>query len=153
MEHKLKYQSTKTFDHNVGLSCAFRQWKAIDSHCSKLHGYAISVKLIFESAELDEKNWVVDFGGLKEIKYWLETQFDHKTLIAIDDPHFDWFIEAEKRGIVDLNILEKVGCEAFAKYIYKTVFDWLSVTHGDRVTLKSVEVREHSGNSALVYAQ
>ena len=44
----MNYVSTKTYGHEVGLSCAFRQHKA-DSHCAKLHGYALSVKVEFEA--------------------------------------------------------------------------------------------------------
>lgn len=31
------YQSTKTYGHDRGFSCAFRQWRA-DSHCRLIHG-------------------------------------------------------------------------------------------------------------------
>ena len=56
-----KFQSTKLFD---GFSCVFRQWKAEDTHCKYLHGYALSFRIWFEG-ELDERNWVWDFGGMK----------------------------------------------------------------------------------------
>jgi len=79
------YLSTKTFGHELGLSAAFRQWKA-DSHCRFLHGYALAVKFTFAAEELDVRNWVVDFGGLKGLKQILEDTFDHKTLVASDDP-------------------------------------------------------------------
>jgi 6-pyruvoyl-tetrahydropterin synthase len=39
-------------------------------HCSLLHGYSIGIKLIFESETLDDRNWVMDFGGLKAFKEW-----------------------------------------------------------------------------------
>ena len=51
------YNSTKTYGHDVGLSCSFRQWRA-QSHCSKVHGYALSVKFTFAAEKLDERNWV-----------------------------------------------------------------------------------------------
>ena len=73
------YQSGKTYGHEVGFSCAFRQHKA-QSHCKFLHGYALSFKFIFEADELDARNWVVDFGSLKSLKGWLENTFDHKTI-------------------------------------------------------------------------
>jgi len=74
---KKKFMSTKTFNTDRGLSCCFRQWRATHSHCSTLHGYSIGVKFVFECEELDERNWVFDFGGLKDIKKWLEHMFDH----------------------------------------------------------------------------
>lgn len=146
------YQSTKTYGHEVGLSCAFRQWRA-GSHCALVHGYAISVKLTFEAEELDHRNWVMDFGALKPIKAWLAEQFDHRLLIARDDPHLPLFMEMDKSGVANVNVVEAVGCEAFAEMIWKGVNDWLAkeegFVYGDRVRIKSVEVAEHGANSAI----
>ena len=59
-----KHTSTKIFD---GFSTVFRQWRAEDTHCKFLHGYAVSFKVWFEG-ELDYRNWVWDFGGMKRAK-------------------------------------------------------------------------------------
>ena len=56
-----KYYSLKKYGHERGLSAAFRQWRA-DSHCKFLHGYSLEFEFEFGADELDEKNWVVDFG-------------------------------------------------------------------------------------------
>ena len=66
------YVSTKTYGNDRGLSCCFRQWRSTHSHCSLLHGYSIGIKLMFESETLDDRNWVMDFGGLKAFKEWAE---------------------------------------------------------------------------------
>ena len=143
------YQSTKTYDHNAGFSCAFRQWRA-DSHCHYIHGYALKFKFIFEAKELDARNWAVDFGSLKSLKGILENNFDHKTLVASDDPEIEWFREAHKRGILDLVVVPYTGCERMAEMVYEVTEQWL-VDNGysPRCRLKSVEVSEHSGNSAI----
>ena len=83
-----RYLSGKTYTHSTGHSCAFRQWRA-DSHCNLIHGYALQFELQFGSIALDDKNWVVDFGGLKELKEWLKHMFDHTYLVAEDDPEMD----------------------------------------------------------------
>ena len=70
-----EYASVKTYGHDRGLSCAFRQWKA-DSHCKWIHGYALAFEFTFIATELDTKNWVVDFGGLKKLEQWLRATFD-----------------------------------------------------------------------------
>jgi 6-pyruvoyltetrahydropterin/6-carboxytetrahydropterin synthase len=148
------YRSTKTYGHEIGLSCCFRQWRA-DSHCRHLHGYAISVRLEFEATELDHNNWVVDFGGLKEVRKWLEAQFDHTLLVAQDDPERDRFLDLMRIGIARVVVLPKVGCEAFAKIIADYVEQWAFATYlvpgmdFARVRLASVEVREHGANSAI----
>ena len=88
-----KYLSTKTYGNDRGLSCCFRQWRSSHSHCSLLHGYSIGIKLVFESETLDDRNWVMDFGGLKPFKEWSEWMFDHTTIIATDDPHLEKFLD------------------------------------------------------------
>lgn len=146
------YQSTKKYGHDVGFSCAFRQWRA-DSHCRLLHGYALSFKFVFSATELDLRNWVVDFGSLKSLKGILEDTFDHTTVVALDDPQLDWFKEGHERGILKLVPVDAGGCEAFAKLVYEVAEQWLKdAGYGDRVHLDSVEVAEHGANSAI-YSQ
>lgn len=144
------YRSTKTFGHEVGLSCCFRQWKSKHSHCQYLHGYALSVSIDFEAEELDGKDWVVDFGDMGHVKDWLKDNFDHKTIVARDDPQIDSFYELEKRGIVQLNVIEHVGCEKFAEFIADSIVKWLGSQDGyrGRVKLVRVKVSEHGANSA-----
>lgn len=154
-------QSSKTYVHAIGLSCCFRQWRA-DSHCRFLHGYALQVKIIFGSSSLDKNGWVMDFGGLKSFRLWLEQTFDHKTLVAIDDPEMIRFQELQARQIIQMKVVPGVGCEAFAQMIFTECQDWLDRTrlvdqrkadvpptdHRD-VWVESVEVREHEANSAI----
>lgn len=145
--------STKTFGHDLGLSVAFRQWRATHSHCRFLHGYALAVSLVFEADELDARGWVVDFGALKEVREWLRHMFDHKTLIARDDPLADHFRALAADGGCDLVVVERVGCEAFADLIFSRVVEWMKDEGlAPRVRLRSVEVREHGANSAILEA-
>ena len=168
------YQSTKTYGTDRGLSCCFRQWRSTHSHCSLLHGYSIGIRLVFESETLDDRNWVMDFGGLKAFKEWADWQFDHTMVVALDDPHLDRFRELAKLGrqdqggVCDLRIVEAVGCEKFAELAYRTMNEILEAYQQDRawthpdgrlfearypvgsgVRLRSAEVFEHSGNSAI----
>lgn len=144
-----KYRSTKTYGHNAGFSTAFRQHRA-DSHCSFLHGYALSFRFEFGSNELDVRNWVVDFGSLKPLKGILEDTFDHKTIVAEDDPQFAWFEEAHQRSIIDMVVLPAGGCEKFAEYVFEVAEQWLvDAGYSPRCALISVEVKEHEGNSAI----
>ena len=61
------FKSTKTYKTSKGLSCCFRQFKA-NSHCQYLHCYSLEISVEFEAKNLDERNWVVDFGGLKKFE-------------------------------------------------------------------------------------
>ena len=144
---KKRFLSGKTYTHSTGHSCAFRQWRA-DSHCNLIHGYALQFELKFGSRSLDEKNWVVDFGGLKELKEWLKHMFDHTYLIATDDPHFDTFVELADKNLVDLREVEAVGCERFAELTFDKASSIIADKYGDRCWVESVTVREHEANSA-----
>lgn len=141
------YRSTKRWDY--AFSCAFRQWRA-ESHCRLVHGYALSVELVFATHELDVRNWVVDFGSLKNLKGQLEDIFDHKTVVADDDPGLAWFQEADKMGLLDLVTIPAGGCERFAEFIYDLADTWLGdAGYKPRCWLESAQVWEHPGNSAI----
>ncbi len=143
-----KFYSTKTFGNDRGLSCCFRQWRATHSHCSLLHGYSIGVKLVFECDTLDARNWVYDFGGLKEIKKYLEFMFDHTLVVAKDDPNLEDFKALAEKGLADLRIVDGVGCERFAELVYEAAKERMSDLNPS-ARLKSVEVFEHEANSAI----
>jgi len=143
------YKSTKTFGHEVGLSCCFRQHRA-ESHCRLLHGYAIAVRFEFQAEVLDERNWVVDFGGLKGLKQILEDNFDHTMLVAEDDPHLATLQNLHDIGIARIVVVPKAGCEAFAHMIFEVTEQWLhDAGFSPRCQLSSVEVKEHGANSAI----
>lgn len=142
------WRSTKTYGHEEGLSCCFRQWRATHSHCRLLHGYALSFRFTFVSSALDERNWCFDFGGLKPIRTWLHEMFDHTTLVAADDPELATFQHLAARGLANIRIFPAVGCEAIARHAFEHVSCFVGEASGNRVRLEEVEVREHSGNSA-----
>ena len=152
-----KFYSTKTYGNDRGLSCCFRQWRSTHSHCSLLHGYSIGVRVVFECDDLDERNWVMDFGGLKSFKSWLEYMFDHTLIIANDDPEFDLLFDLPKH-IADVRVVPAVGCERFAEMAYNKMKEILEddISEGralnPTVRVKSMEVFEHEGNSAIYEA-
>ena len=143
------YQSTKTFGHDLGLSAAFRQWKA-ESHCRLIHGYALAVKFVFATEELDVRNWCVDFGSLKSLKQILQDTFDHTLLVAEDDPKRAVLENLQAEGLARVVIVPATGCEKFAEMIFEVAQVWLKDNgYSPRVWLKSVEVKEHGANSAI----
>ena len=149
-----KFQSTKLFD---GFSTVFRQWKAEGTHCKFLHGYGVSFRVWFEG-ELDERNWVWDFGGMKRAKgtidgknpkEWMDYMFDHTTIVATDDPGIGGFRTMDELGIIQLRELEAVGAEQFAKYIYDKLNNFVQEETNGRVSVVRVEFMEHSKNTAI----
>ena len=149
-----KFQSTKLFD---GFSTVFRQWKAEGTHCKFLHGYGVSFRVWFEG-ELDERNWVWDFGGMKRAngtidgmnpKAWMDYIFDHTTIIAEDDPGMGGFKTMDQLGIIQLRIIPAVGAEQFAKYIFEKLNTFVQEETSGRVKIARVEFMEHSKNTAI----
>ena len=147
------FKSTKLFD---GYSTVFRQWKAEGTHCRFLHGYAVSFRVWFEG-ELDERNWVFDFGGMKRAKNsidgkspkeWFSWLLDHTMVVAEDDPYLPQFKQMDADGIVQLRILPTVGCERFAEFLYQKINQFLEKETEGRVKAVKVEVYEHERNSA-----
>ena len=148
-----KFQSSKVFD---GFSTVFRQWKAKETHCRFLHGYGISFKVYFEG-ELDEKNWVWDFGGMKRAKTridglqpkkWMDYMFDHTVIIAEDDPELQAFIQMGKAGVAQVRVIPATGAEKFAEYIYRNINEFVKAETGNRVRVTKVKFMEHGKNAA-----
>ena len=148
------FRSTKVFD---GYSTVFRQWKAENTHCQFLHGYGVSFKVWFEG-ELDERNWVWDFGGMKRAKgtidgmnpkAWMDYMFDHTTIVSFNDPELEYFKQGAEKGIYQLRIINAVGAEKFAEYIYHRINDFIVAETDGRVKVVQVEFREHEKNTAF----
>lgn len=151
----MTHRVTKTYGHDLGLSATFRQWRAA-SHCQFIHGYALGFKLVFEADELDENGWVKDFGGLKPLKAKLVATFDHKMVVAQDDPALHRLLSlSDGRGVWDtaplaqIIVLPRVGCEAFAGMVWDWADELITTEERARgVRLVEVECREHAGNAA-----
>lgn len=149
----ITYKYTSTKEYIDSFPCAYRQYLT-DSHCQKIHGYSFSMKFYFGANDLDARNFVADYGGLKELKAILESQFDHTLLVSESDPHLDWYKEAEKRGIANLTILPRLGCEGLADMLYKYVNgvyipDMWGKAEAERIWCYRVEVRETQSNMAF----
>jgi len=148
------FQSTKVFD---GFSTVFRQWRAEHTHCKYLHGYAVSFKLWFEG-ELDERNWVWDFGGFRRsqtkiegmtARQWMSYMFDHTLIVAEDDPALPQFMAMDQQGLVQIRVVTTTGAESFAQLIYNKINPFVLKETLGRVRLVKVEFRENRNNSAI----
>ena len=129
-------------------STAFRQPRA-ESHCKYIHGYQLKAEVTFACNELDNNNWVFDFGGLKDLKHIYKTQFDHTLVIASDDPEIELLKELNVRGLAQLRIMTGgVGIERFAEWCFKTADSFVDEATNGRVWVESVTVYEHEDNFA-----
>ena len=148
-----KFQSSKVFD---GFSTVFRQWKATTTHCRFVHGYGVSFKVYFEG-ELDHRNWVWDFGGMKRAKTqidgmspkaWMDYMFDHTLIVAEDDPEVEAFKQMDKAGVAQVRVIPATGAEKFAEYIYTKLNDFVKTETDGRVKVTKVKFAEHGKNAA-----
>lgn len=143
-----KFTSTKSF---YGFPCTHRQWRA-ESHCRFVHGYSRSFHFEFECNELTQEMWVMDFGGLKDVKEWLDYMFDHTFLVSQDDPYKETFTKLDKEGVIQMRVLPNAGMEGTAQFVYNHVNDMVSKKTNGRVKVIKVEVRENEKNSAIYHA-
>ena len=144
-----EYNSTKLFK---GYSTAFRQWRAKHSHCQYLHGYAMEFKVTFVG-DLDQLNWVCDFGSFKRngIKEHLSYMFDHTTVVAKDDPYLENFKKLSQQNLIQLRIIDDVGCEKFATYVFNYINEIVQKETNGRVKVLMVECFEGGTENSAIY--
>ena len=138
------YRSTKRF---TGFPCTHRQWRA-ESHCRFVHGYSREFYFEFAAKERTVEGWVVDFGGLKDVKAWLEDMFDHTFLASHDDPFLEEFKKLDQAGVIQLRLLPNVGMEGTAEFVFAKVDEMVKKSTNGRAWVTKVEVRENEKNSA-----
>lgn len=143
-----RFTTRKKFGHELGLSACFRQWRARTSHCRFLHGYALAVELEVICEELDARNWCFDYGNFKPIKEFLVKTFDHKLILAEDDPRLEQLRALGDVGVADVLVLPAVGCEQFAKLVFDFAWQYIAAESNMRCKLVSVTVSEHGANSS-----
>jgi 6-pyruvoyltetrahydropterin/6-carboxytetrahydropterin synthase len=153
------YKYTSTKEYVDAFPVAYRQWRADDNPgnipgCNRIHGYAFSMKFYFGTNDLDIRNWAADYGGLKELKRFLQDMFDHCLLVSSDDPHLEVYKLLEEKKMAKLTILPKLGCEGLADMLYKYVNgvyipDMWGPGEAERLWCYRVEVRETQSNMAF----
>ena len=110
----------------------------------------LQAKFWFTCDVLDQNNWVVDFGALKQLKTSLEEYFDHKTVVWAKDPDLDIFKQLEQRKMIELVVLEDgVGIERFAELCHRLANEYVDNLTTGRCWCSKVEVWEHPDNSAI----
>ncbi len=148
-----KFQSSKVFD---GFSTVFRQHSAENTHCRFVHGYGISFKVYFEG-ELDHRNWVWDFGGMKRAKTlidgmqpkaWMDFMFDHTLIVAENDPAINAFKQMDTAGVAQVRVIPATGAEKFSEFIFNKLNAFVFEETGGRVRVTKVKFMEHGKNAA-----
>jgi 6-pyruvoyltetrahydropterin/6-carboxytetrahydropterin synthase len=112
------------------------------------------MKFYFGTNDLDARNWAADYGGLRELKLFLEDKFDHTLLVSSDDPNLEVYKLLQEKKMAKLTVLPKLGCEGLADMLYKYVNaiyipDMWGHHESKRLWCYKVEVRETQSNMAF----
>lgn len=92
-----------------------------DGKCRHLHGHNGKAVITIESATLDERGMVLDFGDIKRVvSTWIDENLDHKMILHRDDPAVPALKElGEPMYLIDAN----PTAENIAKVIYDVTRD------------------------------
>jgi|SRR5690625_94527 len=154
----MKYTIKKKFE---GYPFAHRQ-PSHNGHCALVHGHNWSFEIEMSAEELDENDFVYDFGKFGWLKTWLADNFDHTLVLNEDDPDRKLFEVLKKMGLAKVVYVPSCSAEGLAKYVYDYISyviinrqrdQELSVIVGEKDTdrgiqLESVTVYEDHKNKA-----
>lgn len=142
------------------ISTSHRNWMAEfnpnrnSKKCAWCHGYSRYIEFTFDG-ELDSRQWVMDFGDLKYVKKWLEENWDHKTLVASNDPKLDKLKEMELNDLISLTIIDVSnegwgpGIEGSCVWVYDSINPIIMDKTKNRVQISKIQIWEHEQNSAI----
>lgn len=142
-----KFQSSKLMD---GYSTCYRNHSATDQ-TQQLHGCDIKFRMHFEG-ELDHRNWVADFGWMKRskqtisgmsVKDYFSYLFDHTCLIQNDDPLRETFEDMNRKGTIQLRLMDSTTKEGIEKYLFSTIQTLITDETEGRVNLVKLEVTNY----------
>lgn len=115
-------------------------------HCFFNHGHNWDVEITFTASELDENNFVIDFGKLDFIKDYFK-KFDHSTVVANSDVEFLDMVTKYPQ-FFQIVTMEDVSCEGLAKQLFKDLNAIVKLHTSQRVWITRVKVFEDLKNSA-----
>ena len=133
-----------------GYPFAHRQPKH-KGHCAFVHGHNWDFTIKMMSEQLDENDFVYDFGNFKWLKEWFTEMFDHTCVINSDDPLLETtFKPLQEQNIIKLRIVPSGSAEGLAKLVYDYV-DLKLKEAGVKATLTEVSVHEDYKNTASYF--
>lgn len=95
--------------------------------CQKIHGHSYVVEVFLKSEKLDKHGMVIDFKIIKESVGHLVDMFDHKLVVAKDNPK-EWM-----RKAAELTSPYNPTAENMAKFLYEEMNKELQIVHISKV--------------------
>ncbi|MEM8865803.1 MAG: 6-carboxytetrahydropterin synthase [Planctomycetota bacterium] len=92
-----------------------------EGKCRHLHGHNGKAVITIESATLDERGMVMDFGDIKQVvSTWIDENLDHKMILHREDPAIEALQQlGEPMYLIDAN----PTAENIAKVIFDVALD------------------------------
>jgi len=118
-----------------------------NGNCSFIHGHNWGIGLEFGCKQLDERGFVVDFGGLAYIKTWIDQNLDHACLLAADDPEREALLKSHHKLFKSL-IVPSASTEGIAQFLFNILDPMVRKESQGRAWLIAVHLYEDSKNSA-----
>lgn len=119
-----------------------------DGHCKWIHGHNWSIEAEFEASRLDDNGFVIDFGGLTDLRVWMDVHLDHAIVLSEGDPVIAMMDNPE---IAKVKVVPDCSCEGLARYILRLFDERVGVMTQGRVRVIRCTVFEDSKNSATVH--
>jgi 6-pyruvoyltetrahydropterin/6-carboxytetrahydropterin synthase len=144
-----RFHIRKSFDN---LPCCRRSWA---NHGKRvfLHGYERAFEIEFACAETEPGTGaVLDAKTLTQVWAALRNQFDHTTLIAVNDPQRALFEMLADRGVIDLRLMDSTGMEGSAAWVFHTVESVVAQATRGRVWVSRIKGRESHNNVVTLTA-
>lgn len=161
----MSYTSTKTFDC---VSTAHRNWRAKanpnrDSRkCAYIHGYTKTFTFVFGCSELDQHQWVEDYGTssvegkkrtMTQIKEFIKEDLDHGVTTDNQDPMLTELVRMHELELIKLIVIpvengQSGSVEGLCRYLYNRFDPLLREESNGRAWIESVTVSEHQNNSS-----
>jgi 6-pyruvoyltetrahydropterin/6-carboxytetrahydropterin synthase len=126
-------------------SAAHRLNKGYEGKCKYLHGHSYNVTVALTAPILDQYDFVIDFGDIKEMfDNWVQEHWDHVTLVSELDTTLIDFLKIEKQDYFVIPGQRNTTAEALAEFLFLKFKDILAQNdkHTNQLKLISVKLSE-----------
>lgn len=132
---------------------AHRLLKDYPGKCRHLHGHNYVVTLEFESQQLNQYDFVVDFVDVRRLfEDWIKQHLDHGVIVSEADAVLLNFLREQQERYFVLSGQRNTSAECLAEFLFYQFTDLLQSSELDRshgLRLVSVEVAETIESSAI----
>lgn len=134
------------------ISVSHRHWRA-PTHCAYIHGYARTTEVTIGCDALDTHGWVFDLGALRPVRSFLEQAWDHRVLVADDDPLLADLQALEAKGGLRLHVMDTSRgwgptLESSCQFVFDHTDSLVREASNGRARIIKIEIWEKGDNRA-----